>query len=148
MTRAGVAVLVLAACSAQAPSSSLENEIETMLNKSAAAWNAGDLNAFLSDYAADSGTSFVSGGRVHYGYAWLRDNYAPAFAPAATRDSLRFEEIASRPLGPTHALATARFVLFRGDSVTASGPFTLVLSRTGGRWLIVHDHTSRDPEAR
>jgi len=40
---------------------------------------------------------------------------------------------------------TARFALHRGDSLIASGPFTLILERRGDRWLIVHDHTSADP---
>lgn len=117
-----------------------------MLERSAAAWNRGDLDAFMADYAADSLTSFVAGGRVHYGFAWIRDNYAPAFEPGARRDSLRFQDVAARPLGARHAVATARFVLFRADSVTASGPFTLVLERRGAEWKILHDHTSRDPQ--
>ncbi|MFQ6044815.1 MAG: YybH family protein [Gemmatimonadales bacterium] len=146
MMRAGITVLVLAACAPQPPAPDLKDEIEVMLRRSAAAWNAGDLEAFLSDYAADSTTSFVSGGRVHYGYDWIRDNYAPSFAPGTTRDSLRFEEIRAEPLGSEYAMATASFVLFRGDSVTGRGPFTLVLRRAAGRWRIIHDHTSRDPE--
>jgi uncharacterized protein (TIGR02246 family) len=120
-------------------------EVRGLLTRSAAAWNTGDLDGFVSDYAVDSLTAFVSGGRPQYGYDWIRDHYAPTFADGAQRDSLRFEAIAARSLGTTHVLATARFVLFRGDSVTASGPFTLVLTRTDGRWLIIHDHTSSDP---
>ena len=44
------------------------------------------------------------------------------------------------------AFATARFALHRGDSLTASGPFTLILQKRGTRWLILHDHTSADPK--
>jgi hypothetical protein len=36
----------------------------------------------------------------------------------------------------------AWYVLSRGDSVTARGPTSLVLRRSGGRWFIVHDHSS------
>jgi uncharacterized protein (TIGR02246 family) len=121
-------------------------EIRALLTHSAAAWNAGDLDGFVSDYAVDSLTAFVADGRPQYGYDWIRNHYAPTFAVGAQRDSLRFDDIAARLLGTAHALATARFVLFRGDSVTASGPFTLVLTRTDGRWLIIHDHTSSDPQ--
>jgi ketosteroid isomerase-like protein len=52
--------------------------------------------------------------------------------------------VAGRGLGSDYILATARFVLFRGDSITGSGPFTLVLQRIDGAWKIVHDHTSSD----
>jgi len=38
--------------------------------------------------------------------------------------------------------AIAYYVLMRGDSVTARGPTSLVLRRVGGRWVIMHDHSS------
>lgn len=147
MLRRPIVVLVLLACAAPrgAPPDPTP-AINAMLAASAQAWNRGDLDAFISDYAADPVTSFVAGGRVHSGIAWIREHYAPRFAPGAQRDSLRFEALAVRPLGTDFALATARFVLFRGDSVTASGPFTLLLERRERMWKIIHDHTSRDPE--
>ncbi len=142
----GIAAATAVGCRPPATDhAALETDMDTLLARSAAAWNAGDLDAFVSDYAPDSTTTFVSAGRPQYGFDWIRNNYAPAFAEGAARDSLRFENIAARPLGATHALVTARFVLFRGDSITASGPFTLVLTRSDGRWLIIHDHTSSDP---
>ena len=115
-----------------------------MLARSAGAWNAGDLAGFVSDYVDDSTTSFMAGGRPRYGYDWIRSNYAPRFEPGAERDSLHFERVVARALGPGYAMATARFVLTRGDSTTGSGPFTLVLQRIDGRWKILHDHTSSD----
>jgi uncharacterized protein (TIGR02246 family) len=118
--------------------------VREMLTRSADAWNRRDLDAFVGDYAADSTTTFVSGGHVRQGFAWIRGNYAATFAPAAVHDSLRFEEVEARSLGIDHLLATARYVLFRRDSVTSSGPFTLILRRTQGAWKIIHDHTSRD----
>lgn len=145
--RASIVGFALLACGAEVPppTAHVTREVTQMLERSAAAWNRGDLDAFVADYAADTRTGFVADGRVHYGFDWIRSRYAPAFAPAADRDSLRFEDVAARPLGPRHALATARFVLERSDSVTASGPFTLILERHDTEWKIVHDHTSHDP---
>ncbi|MGH7700639.1 MAG: YybH family protein [Gemmatimonadales bacterium] len=121
-------------------------EIAAMLDRSAAAWNRGDLTGFMDDYARDSLTSYVSGRRVLYGWQTLHDRYrARYFAPGTSRDSLAFDALRVRALGADAAFATARFALHRGDSVVASGPFTLVLERRGGRWQIVHDHTSADP---
>lgn len=140
-----VTVLALTACAApDTPPPDPTDAVRVMLAASADAWNRGDLDAFLTDYAADSMTSFVAGGQVHYGIDWIREHYAPAFEPNATRDSLRFETLAARALDENHALATARYVLFRGDSVISSGPFTLVLRRIDGNWKIIHDQTSRD----
>src|SRR5207245_6092137 len=138
----------LAACSApHVPLGNPQVEIEVMLRRSAADWNRGDLAGFMSDYARDSLTSYVSGGHVQYGWQKLFDRYqATYFAPGKTRDSLTFEEVRVRRLAPDLAFCTARFKLMRGDSITASGPFTLVLEKRGARWYILHDHTSSDPK--
>lgn len=100
----------------------------------------------MSDYAKDSVTSYVSGGHVQYGWQALYDRYQKNyFAPGKMRDSLSFEEVRVRPLTMDLAFATARFRLHRGDSIVASGPFTLILQKRGTRWLILHDHTGSDP---
>jgi uncharacterized protein (TIGR02246 family) len=139
-----VVVFAVAACAGLGDP---QAEIRAMLERSASDWNRGDLASFMSDYANDSLTSYVSGGHVQYGWQKLHDRYQAAyFAPGKTRDSLAFDEVRIRTLAGDLALCTARFALYRGDSVTASGPFTLVLQKRGGRWRILHDHTSADPK--
>lgn len=122
----------------------LTGAIRAQFARSADAWNRGDLDAFVSDYAPDSVTGFVSGGHVQRGYSWIREHYLPRFAAGASRDSLRFEEFDVRPLASTVALVTARYVLFRAGLTTSSGPFTLVMERRQDGWKILHDHTSSD----
>jgi ketosteroid isomerase-like protein len=141
-------VVLLTACSAPAvPMGDPPREIEAMLTRSAGDWNRGDLAGFMSDYARDSLTSYVSGGHVQYGWQALYDRYQTNyFAPGKSRDSLAFEEVRVRTLTPDFAYATARFRLIRRDSVVASGPFTLVLQKQGSNWRILHDHTSSDPK--
>jgi len=140
-------VALAMACAAQQPAADPQAEITEMLTRSAADWNRGDLAGFMSDYAHDSLTSYVAGGHVMYGWQRLFDRYqATYFGPGKSRDSLAFEAVHVRPLAPDLALCTARFKLLRGAAVTASGPFTLVLQKRGGRWRILHDHTSADPK--
>ncbi len=140
------AVLILAACTVpDAPPADPTATVQQLLESSADAWNRGDLEGFVGDYARDSGTTFMAGGTVQYGFDWIYGNYSGWWDLGDERDSLRFESVAARALGSDHILATARFVLFRGDSVTASGPFTLVWRRIEGEWKIIHDHTSTDP---
>ena len=139
-------VVILAAC-ATPPRGDPQGDIAALLSRSASDWNRGDLAGFMSDYAHDSLTSYVSAGHVVYGWRKLFDRYQTTyFAPGKSRDSLAFEEVRVRPLAPDLALCTARFKLLRRDSVTASGPFTLVLEKRGDRWRILHDHTSSDPK--
>src|SRR5260370_36110630 len=139
----------LAACSPpQRPPGNPQGETTATLTRSATDWNRGDLAGFMSDCARDSLTSYVSAGHVQYGWQPLYDHYQRAyFGRGKTRDSLAFEEIVVRPLAHDLAFCTARFRLLRADSVTASGPFTLILEQRGGRWYILHDHTSVDPRS-
>jgi uncharacterized protein (TIGR02246 family) len=123
----------------------LATQITSQLERAADDWNRGDLEGFLSDYAAESTTTFVDGRRARHGFEFIRQYYAPRFAPGARRDSLRFEEIEARSLRPALALVTARYVLARGGTVTASGPFTLVMEQRPAGWRILHDHSSSDP---
>jgi len=138
-------VAALSACASPDADRSA-GQVATLLARSAAAWNRGDLDGFMAGYAHDSVTSFLSGGHVQYGWERLYARYREAyFAPGRSRDSLSFAEARVRVLAPTVAFYTARFALHRGDSLVASGPFTLILERRGDRWLIIHDHTSADP---
>jgi uncharacterized protein (TIGR02246 family) len=123
----------------------LSRQMVMQLERAAADWNRGDLEGFLSDYAPESTTTFVDGRRARHGFEFIRQNYAPRFAPGARRDSLHFEEIEVRPLSPTLALLTARFILQRSGAITSSGPFTLILEHRPDGWKILHDHSSSDP---
>lgn len=119
-----------------------------LLGESARAWNAGDLEGFLTPYLDSPSTTYVGEGGLRRGTDSIRARFAPLFRPGAERDSLRFEKISVRRLGGNHALVTARWVLHREGRVSESGPFTLVLRRTDDGWRIVHDHSSSDPRPR
>jgi uncharacterized protein (TIGR02246 family) len=123
----------------------LTRQMVAQLERAARDWNRGDLDAFLSDYAPESTTTFIDGRRARHGFDFIRDNYARWFAPNARRDSLHFEEVEARSLSPTLALVTARYILQRGGTVSGSGPFTLVMERRTEGWKILHDHSSSDP---
>jgi len=142
------AITLAAACAVpKVPTGDPSREIAAALARSAGDWNRGDLDGFMSDYAKDSTVSYVTGGHVQYGWQPLYDRYRDTyFAPGKSRDSLSFVELRVRPLTMDLAFATARFQLHRGDSLVASGPFTLILQKRGDRWQILHDHTSADPK--
>jgi beta-aspartyl-peptidase (threonine type) len=138
-----LAVAVLAACArSPAPPVDPTSELRGLLEQSARAWNAGDLDGFLVTYAQDSATTFLTVRGLTHGYAAIHDRYASRFEPGAVRDSLRFTDIEMRMLGRDHVLNTARYVLMRGDSVTAEGPFTVIWERRPEGWRMIHDHSS------
>ena len=147
--------LILAALSvgcatpAQRPEPSIDpgrlpGSLQQQFLRSAQAWNRGDLDAFMSDYAPDTLPTFVAEGHLRRGFDFIRSRYAPSFAPGAVRDSLRFEEFNVRPITGGFALVTARYVLYSNGRTTASGPFTLLMQQRPEGWKILHDHTSSD----
>jgi ketosteroid isomerase-like protein len=147
-----LAAILVSACAAPSPSPGpptmdpgrLLPSFQLQFASEAAAWNRGDLDAFMSDYAPGDLPTYVAGGHLVRGFDAIRSRYAPRFAPGARRDSLRIEELQVRPITDRYVLLTARYILFRGDSTTASGPFTLLMERRPEGWKILHDHSSSD----
>jgi uncharacterized protein (TIGR02246 family) len=104
--------------------------VAATLEHGAAAWNGGDLDGFVSDYTPDA--TFVTSRGLVRGTAEIRARYAARFAAGAARDSLSFRLLDVDRLGPRTASLVATWVLSRGDSVTSSGPTSLVLKKVGG----------------
>ncbi len=139
-------VQILVQASAAVEPASLHSAVEKLLSESAIAWNAGDLDGFMSGYRRGPDATYIGSGGLVHGWEGIRARYAPLFEPGAARHALRFEDLETRPLGPGLGLATARYVLFQGDEITAAGLFTLVLEELPEGWRIVHDHSSSAAE--
>ncbi len=143
-----IAVTVIAAGCATSPravpsdAAEYRAEIAGMMLQSAAAWNRGDLDGFMDDYVPANEATYVGGRGLLRGRVAIRNVYAARFAPGATRDSLSFDLQDVNPLADDLAHVIAFYILSRGDSVVARGPTSLVMRREGGRWRIVHDHSS------
>jgi ketosteroid isomerase-like protein len=120
----------------------LAREVNTMFARSAAAWNRGDLDAFMTDYYPGERTTYVTTRGVIHDPAQIRQRYAPRFGPGGVHDSLSFENVEVDPLAPGVVNVIAYYVLSRGDSTVARGPTSLVMLRQDGRLRIVHDHSS------
>lgn len=144
-----LAVVAATACAHVATSAApvpdaaaVREQIAATLAHGARAWNAGDLDDFVSDYDPGPATSYIGGRGLVHGIAAIRAAYAPRFTSGALRDSLHFENLEVDVLGRDVVNAVAYYVLMRGDSVTARGPTSLVMRRSNGRWRIIHDHSS------
>lgn len=122
----------------------LAEQVASLLDRQAAAWNAGDLDGFMSAYSPSPTTTYIGSTGLIEGYDGIRERYAPGFAQGAARDSLRFEALRVREVDERVGVATARYVLEREGTVTSTGPFTLVLLNVEGAWLIVHDQSAED----
>lgn len=110
-----------------------------------AAWNRGDLPAFLAGYDRSDEITFV-GKEVARGFGGLEARYQRAYGSREQMGTLTFSELEYRPLGRDAALVLGRFALQRTEAGggAASGRFTVVFRKTAEGWKIIHDHTSAD----
>ncbi|MGF1605043.1 MAG: YybH family protein [Rhodothalassiaceae bacterium] len=139
-----VTMVILLACATPVRADDA-GDIRAVLNAQTAAWNAGDLEAFMDGYWRSPDLRFVSGNQVTRGWQATLERYQQRYDTAAKRGTLQFSQLDIQTLGPadraTAAHVFGRFTLRRpvGD---ATGLFTLVLRKINGQWRIVADHTS------
>ncbi|MFN2432981.1 MAG: DUF4440 domain-containing protein [Gemmatimonadota bacterium] len=128
------------------PRDSTEAEIRAVLEAQEEAWNRGDLEGFMTGYWESPDLVFTSGGRVQRGYATVLERYRATYGSGARMGWLSFSDLEVHALGADAAWALGSWAL-ELESGRVAGVFTLVLERRDGAWKIVHDHTSRGPEA-
>lgn len=118
--------------------------IVELLRAQQAAWNRGDLDAFLRAYDPGPELIFTSSGRVRRGYAETRARYQARYqsdAASSGMGHLEFELLDLRALGPDGAIVLGRWRL-SATPQAGEGVFSLAFLRTSAGWRIVHDHTS------
>jgi uncharacterized protein (TIGR02246 family) len=120
-----------------------ETAIRGVLNAQVAAWNRGDIVAFMHGYKDAPSTTFV-GKTVQHGYANILARYQKIYAGKEKMGQLTFSELEVSQLDAHFATVTGHFQLARsaaggGD---AAGIFSLVFEKTDSGWKIILDHTS------
>jgi uncharacterized protein (TIGR02246 family) len=120
------------------------DDIRAMLQNSEAAWNRGDLVAFVTDYEDSPETTFIGNEVVRGGREAILGRYRRRYPNREAMGRLTFSEIEVRTLAPGVALADGKYELKRASSGggDAAGRFTIVLRKTPAGWKIIHDHSS------
>jgi uncharacterized protein (TIGR02246 family) len=115
--------------------------IRAVLITQQAAWNHGDIAAFLEGYWNSPELTFSGPNGIVRGYAGVLERYQKAYPDKLTMGELEFSSLEVRMLGQDSALMLGHWHLTRkiGD---AGGVFTLVFERFPAGWRIIHDHTS------
>ena len=117
--------------------------IKAVLDRQAADWNRGDLDAFATGYKNAPDILFI-GRTVRHGYAAMLAGYKALYPTREAMGTLSFRNLAVQPLDERFANATGQFHLERTRSSggNADGFFLLVLESTPGGWKIVRDDTT------
>jgi uncharacterized protein (TIGR02246 family) len=118
--------------------------ISAVLNAQVAAWNRGDVDAFLEGYWRSPEVSFGGSSGFTKGWDSVRDHYKKSYADRAAMGTLDFSGLEFRFLGQDAALVLGHWHLKR-EKGDIAGVFSLVWQRFPEGWRIVHDHTSQVP---
>lgn len=117
--------------------------IVATLNAQVAAWNEGNLQAFMDTYWNDADLKFVSGTAITKGWSPTMKRYRERYADPSGLGQLSFEKTDVEMVTDDVAIVTGRFNHVKNEAAS-SGVFTLVMKRVTGVWRIVHDHTVSD----
>ncbi len=132
----------LTGCTTLSGQARMVRDIENLLGGQARDWNRGDIEAFMQPYWHSQDLTFSSEGHVTRGWQSTLDNYRKRYPSRNAMGRLTFDHLEIIEIGNGAALVLGRWRLERNDPV--GGVFTLVLRRHSDRWIIIHDHTSRD----
>ena len=118
-----------------------ETEVRSVLARQSAAWNRGDIDAFMVGYWENDSLMFIGKSGVTYGYNNTLANYKKNYPDTTVMGKLTFTLIQVKQLSPEYCHVIGKYYLTRtiGD---ASGHFTLVFRKINGRWMIISDHSS------
>ncbi|MFT5528058.1 MAG: ketosteroid isomerase-like protein [Pirellulaceae bacterium] len=117
--------------------------IKATLNRQAAAWNRGDIDAFMQDYWKSEQLTFSSGGQTTRGWQATKARYHLRYPSKERMGHLTFGNLEVSVLEETSAMVLGRWHLKRKDD-ELGGNFSLVFRQIDGQWVIVHDHSSLD----
>lgn len=115
-------------------------QIRAVLDSTAAGWNQGNLQQYLSAYtetATEMGRNGPEGGKSAIERT-MREGFWKTGRPIQT---LRYEHMDVRMLGKDYALVTGQFVLSGADRPDRTGWYTTIWMRTKEGWRMIHDHS-------
>jgi hypothetical protein len=112
-----------------------------ILEKQDAAWNRGDIDAFMEGYWESDSLKFIGKSGVTYGYTNTLNNYKKGYPDTAAMGKLSFHIIKVEKLSTRYYSVVGKWFLKRsiGD---VGGHYTLLFRRIKGKWVIVQDHSS------
>jgi uncharacterized protein (TIGR02246 family) len=114
--------------------------IHAVLDAQVAAWNHGDIDAYMNGYAKSDDTMFV-GTDVTRGWTKVRDRYKAKYDSKSKMGTLVFSDVEIRPMSNDDVVVTGAWKITRAAD-TPHGRFTLIFHHRPEGWRIVYDHSS------
>jgi ketosteroid isomerase-like protein len=127
------------------PSRATRTIIEGVMAANAAAWNEGNLPAFLAGYQNSGDVRLVADGAVAAGFSNVRRHYETLVASTGAMGRLSYSNLDVTMTAADIATVVGRYAHESGTARSA-GAMTVVLKQIDGRWRIVQDTRIRDAD--
>lgn len=118
-----------------------ETAIRKLLDRQTKAWNAGNLELFMSGYWQNDSLMFIGSRGITYGWANTLRNYKQGYPDTAAMGKLEFELLSLKPLSAEYYFVVGKWKLVRSIG-NVQGHYTLIFRKINGEWKIVADHSS------
>ena len=132
---------VVLAAQSERERNKIESDIIAVMDAQVAAWNRGDIDAFMRGYWSSNDLVFVSGDSVTRGWQSTLDRYKKTYDSRAKMGALKFGDLQVSVLSKDAAVVLGSWDLTRAAD-NPKGKFTLIFRKFKDGWRIVHDHTS------
>jgi ketosteroid isomerase-like protein len=116
--------------------------IAQVLATQSAAWNKGDIAAFMAGYWHSDSLVFIGSKGLTYGWQPTLDNYRKTYGDATRMGQLDFSQLHITPFSADVAQVVGHWHLARPQAGDLQGQFLLIFRRLNGKWVIVADHSS------
>jgi ketosteroid isomerase-like protein len=120
------------------PARKAEDIIRSVVAANAAAWNEGNLDAYMGGYANSAGLLMVVDAVVTTGWQPVRKLYEKDIAASGEMGRLSFDKLDVKMTSDDVATVVGRYSLVRA-SAAYQGVMTLLMKQVDGRWRIVQD---------
>ncbi len=118
-----------------------EKQIRKILQEQTAAWNRGDIDAFMKGYWNNDSLLFVGKNGPTYGYSNTLNNYKKNYPNKDYMGQLQFTLLEVKPLSKQLWMVLGKWELTR-NAGNISGHYTLLFKKINGAWVIIVDHSS------
>ncbi|MGB7022753.1 MAG: DUF4440 domain-containing protein [Candidatus Acidiferrales bacterium] len=132
------------------PSPSVQ-AIKNVLEQQVAAWNRGDISAFMDGYWKSDDLEFVNAAGIFQGWQDVLKRYQHSYPDRAAMGHLTFSGVEIHALCPDAGFVVGHFRLDReknGQKDHPEGVFTLIFRKFPAGWKIINDHTTEFPAPR
>ena len=123
--------------------SRLELDVVKVVLAQEKAWNAGDIEGYVTAYKNSPDTIFVAKS-VSRGYAQILDDYKHNYPTKSFMGTLGFSGLEVHPFSDSFAVCLGNYHVDRSkkEGGPADGMFSLLMEKTPDGWKIVLDHTT------